>query len=258
MSWERYSGISRFAAQYFLFPRLDFGQRSAFQDYMTPLHPDFGVSLPTLPAPAVLDAALREHALVVVRAANLTDASLLALGHALGHVDSGVKRFTGEGPSPDQNWHHVGVIVDAPARATLLYPEIATPGAPGMQFVSMRAAWRALPAAEQQALAGRVAVHTFRSAPSQRAAQPLVFSPQDAAETALFVGYHAVGIEGMPNTEAQPLLAGLMSRATALPRIHTHAFQPGDFIVWDNRALMHRACALPAGTSRAVREIAVG
>jgi alpha-ketoglutarate-dependent taurine dioxygenase len=224
---------------------------------MQALHPDFGVALPTLPAPAALDAALREHALVVVRAAHLTDESLLVLGHALGRVDGGVKRFTGEGPSPDQNWHHVGAIVDAPARATLLYPEIATPGAPGMQFVSMRTAWRTLSTAEQQALAGRVAVHTFRSAPNQRAAQPLVFAPQDPAETALFIGYHAVGIEGMPNTEAQPLLAGLMSRATALPRIHTHAFQPGDFIVWDNRALMHRACALPAGANRAVREIAI-
>jgi len=224
---------------------------------MPALHPDFGVELPQLPAPSALDAALREHALVVVRTANLTDESLLTLGHALGHVDGGVKRFTGEGPSPDQRWHHVGAIVDAPARATLLYPEIAAPGAPGMQFVSMRAAWRALPAAEQQALAGRVAVHTFRSAPSQRAAQPLVFAPQDAAQTALFVGYHAIGIEGMANTEAQRILAGLMTTATALPRMYTHAFQPGDFIVWDNRALMHRACALPAGAHRAVRELAL-
>jgi alpha-ketoglutarate-dependent taurine dioxygenase len=224
---------------------------------MQALHPDFGVELPTLPAPAVLDAALRQHALVVVRAANLTDESLLALGHALGRVDGGVKRFTGEGPSPDQRWHHVGAIVDAPARATLLYPEIAAPGAPGMQFVSMRATWHALPAAEQHALTGRVAVHTFRSAPNQRAAQPLVFAPQDAAETALFVGYHAVGVEGMPNVEAQPLLTALMAQATALPRIYTHVFQPGDFIVWDNRALMHRACALPAGANRAVREIAI-
>jgi len=224
---------------------------------MQTLHPDFGVELTTLPAPATLDATLRKHALVIVRAAHLNDESLLAVGHALGRVDGGVKRFTGEGPSPDQRWHHVGAIVDTPARATLLYPEIAVPGAPGMQFVSMRAAWRALPAAEQAALAGRVAVHTFCSAPGQRAAQPLVFSPRDAAETALFVGYHAVGIEGMPNTEAQPLLTALMAQATALPRIHTHAFQPGDFIVWDNRALMHRACALPAGASRAVREIAI-
>lgn len=224
---------------------------------MQTLHPDLGVELPTLPAPAALDAALREHALVVIRAAHLNDASLLALGHALGRVDGGVKRFTGEGPSPDQRWHHVGAIVDAPARATLLYPEIAAPGAPGMQFVSMRAAWRALPAKEQQAITGRVAVHTFRSAPNQRAAQPLVFSPQDAAVTALFVGYHAVGIEGMANADANRLLTALMAQATALPRVYTHAFQPGDFVVWDNRALMHRACALPAGANRAVREIAI-
>ncbi len=224
---------------------------------MQALHPDFGVELPTLPAPDALDAGLRQHALIVVRHARMTDESLLALGQALGRVDGGVKRFTGEGPSPDQRWHHVGAIVDTPARATLLYPEIAAPGAPGMQFVSMRAAWNALPAAEQQALAGRVAVHTFRSAPGQRAAQPLVFSPGYAAETALFVGYHAVGIEGMANADAQRLLTALMAQATALPRVYTHAFQPGDFIVWDNRALMHRACALPAGASRAVREIAI-
>lgn len=224
---------------------------------MQVLHPDFGLELPHLPAPAALDAALRQHALIVVRAAHMTDEALLKLGHALGQVDGSLKRFTAEGPSPDQRWHHVGAIVDAPARATLLYPEIAVPGAPGMQFVSMRTAWRSLPAADREAIAGRVAVHTFRSAPGQRAAQPLVFSPLDDAETALFVGYHAVGIEGMANVDAQRLLAALMTQATALPRIYTHAFEPGDFVVWDNRALMHRACALPAGANRAVREVAV-
>ncbi|MGH8620244.1 MAG: TauD/TfdA dioxygenase family protein [Burkholderiales bacterium] len=224
---------------------------------MQTLHPDFGVELPTLPAPAALDAALRQHALVVVRDTRMTDEALVALGNALGRIDGGVKRFTGEGPSPDQRWHHVGAIVDAPARATLLYPEIAAPGAPGMQFVSMRAAWRALPIAEQQAIAGRVGVHTFRSVPGQRAAQPLVFSPRHDAETALFVGYHAVGIEGMANADAQRLLTALMAQATTLPRIYTHVFQPGDFVAWDNRALMHRACALPAGANRAVREIAI-
>jgi alpha-ketoglutarate-dependent 2,4-dichlorophenoxyacetate dioxygenase len=224
---------------------------------MKPLHPDFGVELPALPAPPALGAALAQHGLVVVRNGIKGDADLLAIGASLGTIDGGVKRFAAHGPMPDQRWHHVGMIEHAPARATVLYPEIATPGRPGMQFVSMRAAWRALPRAQQDALAGRVAVHTFRTAPALRIAQPLVFSRGNAAETALFVGYHATGIEGMTNIEAQRLLAGLMAEATALPCVYTHAFQPGDLVVWDNRALMHRACALAAGESRAVREIAL-
>jgi alpha-ketoglutarate-dependent taurine dioxygenase len=223
---------------------------------MKPLHRDFGIEFEGVPAVRELDDALARHSLVCVRAWAATDEELIALGGKLGTIDSAVKRFAGTGPSPDQNWHHVGAIHGKPARATLLYTESAVTGAPGMAFVSMRAAWRTLSPSRQDELSKLTAVHTFRAAPDKTVEQPLVFT-DEKSERALFLGYHAVGLRDRDTAAAQTLLAGLLAAATAEDRVYVHCFQPGDLLIWDNRALMHRACALPADTVRVVREIAI-
>lgn len=222
-----------------------------------PLHADFGVEVDCIPAAPELAALLAQASLVVIRDAVRDDAALLALGARLGTIDGSVKRFEARGPVGDQRWHHVGGIRGAPARATLLYPETTPVGVPGLAFVSMRAAWQALPVAQRTALAALTALHVFRTAPDTTIAQPLVLADPDTGRESLFVGYHASGIAGMDPAAGAALLGALMEAATVPQRVYAHCFEPGDLVAWDNRALMHRACAVPAGAVRAVREVAL-
>ena len=58
----------------------------------------------------------------------------------------------------------------------------------------------------------------------------------------LFVGRHAFGIPGLPRSESRALLKSLVEFVVSDPaRVYTHHWQAGDTLLWDNRALLHRA-----------------
>ena len=50
--------------------------------------------------------------------------------------------------------------------------------------------------------------------------------------------------------EASKLLAELMDAATAPGASYVHAWRPGDVVMWDNRATMHRGRPWPAHEAR--------
>ena len=58
----------------------------------------------------------------------------------------------------------------------------------------------------------------------------------------LFIGRHAFGIPGMAREESRKLLKELNEFVVSDERrVYTHSWQVGDLLVWDNRALLHRA-----------------
>ena len=71
--------------------------------------------------------------------------------------------------------------------------------------------------------------------------RPLVKVHAETGRTMLAVGRHAYGVPGLAAEEAENLLVGLIAFAAQAPRIYHHRWTPGDVVVWDNRALMHRA-----------------
>ena len=61
---------------------------------------------------------------------------------------------------------------------------------------------------------------------------------------ALYIGTHAAGgVEGMDEAEGKTLLADLLAHATQPQFVYTHHWRAGDLVIWDNRALLHRALA---------------
>ena len=71
--------------------------------------------------------------------------------------------------------------------------------------------------------------------------RPLVKPHPETGRSALFIGRHAYGIPGLDPDESEALLDRLLSEACQAPRIYTHSWQVGDVVVWDNRAVLHRA-----------------
>ena len=58
---------------------------------------------------------------------------------------------------------------------------------------------------------------------------------------ALYIGAHAGYIVGWPKATGEALLYELGQRADQLEFRLSHAWREGDVIVWDNRAILHRA-----------------
>jgi alpha-ketoglutarate-dependent taurine dioxygenase len=72
--------------------------------------------------------------------------------------------------------------------------------------------------------------------------RPLVKTHPETGRRCLMVGRHAYGIPGLDPTESERLLRELGEFAVQPPRTYHHRWTAGDAVVWDNRALMHRAC----------------
>lgn len=81
---------------------------------------------------------------------------------------------------------------------------------------------------------------------AQRAAVPPVDHPvirthPETGRKCVFLGDHAETIQGMDYDEGRRFIEALNERIVRLARIYRHRWRPGDFMVWDNRCLMHKA-----------------
>ncbi len=73
--------------------------------------------------------------------------------------------------------------------------------------------------------------------------RPLVKVHPETGVKNLFVGRHAFGIPSLSREESRTLLKSLVEFVVSAPeRVYTHHWQAGDTMIWDNRALLHRAC----------------
>ena len=154
----------------------------------------------------------------------------------------------------NQVWHSDSSFKPAPARASLLSAREIPAAGGDTEYASMRAAWAALPDSDKRLADGMVAVHDFgwsRSrvdpaleSDAERAAHPpvrqavVLDGPQGKA---LYLGAHAARIEGMGDAEARALIDRLMAFATADRFVYRHRWAPHDLVLWDNRAVLHRA-----------------
>ncbi len=128
----------------------------------------------------------------------------------------------------------------------------------------MRAAFAALDPEEQARLRPLVAVHDFtwsrrRVDPAlvtqaESAAHPPVRQPVVRAENphgeALYLGAHARAIAGWEEAESRVLIERLVAFASQPGFVYSHRWAPGDVLVWDNRAVMHRATPFAASGER--------
>ena len=133
------------------------------------------------------------------------------------------------------------------------------------QFRNMHAAYADLPAEVVERLAGRVAVHDFEKfwevmrrrpgstrrqlTPEQRAKKPPV--PQPIFRTHPITGRrvlycnpgYAMHIEGLDAAESTAMLEFLFLHQAQPKYLYSHAWTPGDVLMWDNIGTVHNACA---------------
>lgn len=127
------------------------------------------------------------------------------------------------------------------------------------QFVDVRAAYDDLPADLKQRIAHLRSTHVYESSRSPRkmaaltpeqlaqtesSSQPLVIVHPTSGRPALYLNTGRMeGIEGMPADDGYALINQLYEHSTQPCYEYRHRWLPGDFVLWDNRSVMHQANA---------------
>jgi alpha-ketoglutarate-dependent 2,4-dichlorophenoxyacetate dioxygenase len=164
----------------------------------------------------------------------------------------------------NQIWHHDSSFKAVPARASILSArEIPSTGG-DTAFCSTRAAWQAMPETLKSTARDRIAIHDFgwsraRIDPAlitqtERGDHPPVRRAMVATENrngpALYLGQHARSVVGLNETDGRTVIDTLMAFATNPDFVYSHRWRQGDVVVWDNRAVMHRATPFASASQR--------
>jgi len=150
-------------------------------------------------------------------------------------------------------WHTDASFVDPPGRYSMLSARIIPSVPVEAEFADMRA-YDALPVEMKAQLQGLRAHHSiaysrqtlgFEFSEDEQeilkgAVHPVVRTIPRSSRRALYLASHASRITDWPVPEGRLLLRDLIEHATQPQFVYRHAWRVGDFVIWDNRATMHR------------------
>jgi taurine dioxygenase len=245
--------------------------------------------------PAVHDAFLR-HQVLLFRDQDLPPAAQVAFARRFGAVQVHVMNqyhasgfpelytLSNVGPDgrptgkhPDRGtmaWHTDGSWQRVTGHATMLFAERIPATGGGTGFADMYSAYERLAPDEQVRLAGLRAVHNLDFSRNRRHGEepmteaqrsavppvdhPIVRTHPETGRKCLFLGDHAETIQGWPYEEGRAFIEALNARIVELADTYTHRWRPGDFMVWDNRCLLHKAESYDTATEpRIIRRCTV-
>jgi alpha-ketoglutarate-dependent 2,4-dichlorophenoxyacetate dioxygenase len=152
-------------------------------------------------------------------------------------------------------WHSDSSFKPTPAKYSLLHARVLPSKDGNTEFADMRAAYDALDDETKAETADYVCEHSqlysrgvlgfeFTEEEARRnppVPQRLVRRHPGSGRRSLFLSAHAGAIRGMPVPEARALLRDLTEHATQRQFVYAHEWRLADLVMWDNRAMMHRA-----------------
>ena len=168
----------------------------------------------------------------------------------------------------DRLWHSDSSFRPAPAKYSLLSGRIIPSWGANTEFADMRAAHDALDERTKSEVADLVCEHSlvysreaigFVDLTAEEIAafapvrHPLVRRHPSTGRRSLFLSAHAGAIVGWTVPEARLFLRDLTEHATQREFVYSHAWKPGDLVMWDNRATMHRGRRFDHSEVRDVR-----
>ncbi|MEA3027749.1 MAG: taurine dioxygenase [Alphaproteobacteria bacterium] len=165
-------------------------------------------------------------------------------------------------PDGEMMFHHDMIHAEVPSKATLLYSvEIPSTGGNTL-FASGYAAYDTLDPAVRNKLEGRKAQHHYNYGSVQKGdnkgtvsfgecAHPVFRTNEDTGRKAVYVNrLMSVGVEGMAQEEAEPLLNAVFDHAEKPEFVYEHVWRVGDLLLWDNRCSSHARTDFPSTERR--------
>jgi alpha-ketoglutarate-dependent taurine dioxygenase len=152
-------------------------------------------------------------------------------------------------------WHTDGSFQRSPPYATLLYAEAVPAEGGHTLFADTLSAFEALSGAERARLPSLSVIHDISASrqkagygplPPERAKKPPVEQPltrthPPTGRRGIYLGSHGHRIVGLSEDASADLIGRLMAHTTESRFVYDHAWRPGDLLMWDNRAVFHRA-----------------
>ena len=257
---------------------------------------DMREATPTAHYPETRDA-FETHSLLLFRNQDLDDAAHLRFGTLFGPIedrsfgrngpeptmDNVTNRLAdGSIPSEDdphtlnlianQLWHTDSTFLPVPALANILAARVLSSSGGETELVSTRVAWAEMPENLKTKIATRRLRHRLahsRSKVSSDLAKqahvtrwvdqvwPASWTNTVNGAEALYIASHACAVEGMADEEGSALIDQLIEFCTTQERVYTHRWRPGDVLVWDERATLHRGRPWPYSEERTLASICV-
>ena len=256
---------------------------------------DFAQPAGALPC-AALYRALLEHQLLLFRGQEVPPARQVALARGFGDVQVHVMNqyHQGEFPElyrlsnldaegrpsgkhPDRGtlaWHTDGSWQRRTGQSTMLYAEVIPQEGGGTEWCDMYGALEALDAGTRARLEGMRALHNLDFSRNRRHGDepmteeqrkkvppvdhPIVRTHPDTGRKAIFLGDHAESIAGMDYEAGRRFIDELNERIVRPELVYSHRWREKDFVVWDNRCLLHRALGYDtAKVARVIRRCTV-
>jgi taurine dioxygenase len=181
--------------------------------------------------------------------------------HVPGHPDvyyvSNDEIVNGRRLIPGETFHTDHSNHPRPPKATMLYAvELPSKGG-DTQYVNMHDAYDDLPAQTKARIDGLKAMHVYLSKYSPRplhisadslrdvpppGVHPIVRTHPENGRKALYLNpVRMEAIEGMEDQDALKLIDELMRHSTQKKYEYRHQWRYGDWVIWDNRSVMHQA-----------------
>lgn len=168
----------------------------------------------------------------------------------------------------NEAWHTDSTYKPISSKCAML-SALVVPGTDGeTELADLRAGYAALDQATKDRIAGLSAYHSTQYSQANDVGdfppedgggiyhgeaylRPLVKVHPETGVPNLFVGRHAFGIPGLARAESKRLIRSLVDFVVSdSARVYTHRWRPGDTLLWDNRAIAHRARPYDYGEPR--------
>lgn len=233
-------------------------------------------------------AALLKYGFLIFPEQFLTDDENIAFGERFGELEFGAAPMANQEKHEDGSYGEIFELRTQPMRTNVgneawhtdstykpvsskcaMLSAVTVPDEGGQtELADMRAGYAALDEATRERIESLSAYHSTQYSqandvadfPPQRAdtiyhgeayLRPLVKTHPQTGVKNLFVGRHAFGIPGLGRQESRELLKYLVDFVVSdESRVYRHEWKVGDTMIWDNRALLHRARPYDYGKAR--------
>jgi len=153
-------------------------------------------------------------------------------------------------------WHSDSTFMPHPALTNILIARVVTETGGQTELASTRAAWADMPEHLKSKVRDRGFWHHYahsRAQISPELAKLPMFNKWPAqlwrtlwrnprtGEDALYIASHAYAVDGLSESEGSQLISELMEFVTGEEYVYSHTWNVGDVLIWDQRAVLHRA-----------------